>query len=164
MTSSISLSLVFAQTLFFLSDFLYELLEFSRCQDFLNCSMPCKATSLSGKPCCREPAGDLGVFYPDQISPGASSATSWVNVGLFHFDSNRIMKHLFLEGIWLKTDPSAQGDRTFLGLLPWASLVSALFLPQCFFSFLCWRFSLALRKGLLESSGIILPLYLWSLS
>ena len=33
-------------------------------------------------------------------------------MGLFHFDSNRIMKHFFLEGIWLKIDPSAKGDHT----------------------------------------------------
>lgn len=51
------------------------------------------------------------------------------------------MKCFFLEVTWLKTDPPAQGDHTFLGfLLLWTYLVSALFLPQCFFSFLCLKF------------------------
>lgn len=54
-------------------------------------------------------------------------------MGLFHSDSNRIIKHFLQEGIWLKTDPSAQGEHTsFLGpLLPGAYFVPALFLPQC---------------------------------
>ena len=54
-------------------------------------------------------------------------------MGLFHSDSNRIIKHFLQEGIWLKTDISAQGEHTsFLGpLLPWAYFVPALFLPQC---------------------------------
>ena len=41
MTASICLSLVSAETLFFLSDFLYKLLlDFARCRDFLNSWMP----------------------------------------------------------------------------------------------------------------------------
>lgn len=68
------------------------------------------------------------------------------------------MKHLFLEGIWLKTDPSAQGTALSLVSLPWAS--SSLLYSYLSVSFLIpfsrlTFFSLALRKGLqrvLESS------------
>ena len=87
MTSSICLSLVFAKTLFFLSDFLYKLLlEFARCQVFLNCWMPCKQSLL-----CQESlaAGSLlgaSVFLPRSNFPMCQLSCVLSQCGVFHFD------------------------------------------------------------------------------
>lgn len=173
MTSSICPSLVSAETLFFLSDFLYKfLLDLARCRDFLNSWMHWAPSLLfQGNPA----AGLLlphpaGAWHP--ISPSASIAASWVDMGIFfHCDSNGIIKHFLWEGVWSSEcveDLLALDQGGHTSLPPSAALLGSCLIPvsvSALHSCLCQRFKSCIFSGwVCYGSVVILPLNLWFLS